>query len=188
MEISRLTRDGTAEPVSRDQILRHARGQGNIIFPVQLTTSRIGNLTRLIHTLLYVMTIRTYILVNASHQLALITSLPFVHTARRTRQMFLPLATQSWPTRKCRGRVNNKVKRAEGTTFVSSSRCSCGVACVACRSPTSCAVALNVKLDERVGTGTAIGLLERVGTGIVGTIGYVVLPTGVSTDVSRDIV
>ena len=40
-----------AEPVSRGQILRHARGQGNIIFPVQLTTSRIGNLTRLIHTL-----------------------------------------------------------------------------------------------------------------------------------------
>ena len=56
MEMDRLTRDGTAEPVSRDQILRHARGQGNIIFPVQLTTSRIGNLTRLIHTLLYVMT------------------------------------------------------------------------------------------------------------------------------------
>ena len=41
--MSRLTRDGTAEPVSRDQILRHARGQGNIIFPVQLTTSRIDN-------------------------------------------------------------------------------------------------------------------------------------------------
>ena len=61
MEVSRLTRDGAAEPVSRDQILRHARGQGNIIFPVQLTTSRIGNLTRLIHTLLYVMTIHTYI-------------------------------------------------------------------------------------------------------------------------------
>ena len=53
--------DGMAEPVSRDQILRHARGQGNTIFPVQLTTSRIGNLTRLIHTLLYVMTIHTYI-------------------------------------------------------------------------------------------------------------------------------
>ena len=60
--MSRLTRDGTAEPVSRDQILRHARGQGNIIFPVQLTTSRIDNLTRLIHTLLNVMTIHTYIL------------------------------------------------------------------------------------------------------------------------------
>ena len=33
MEMSRLSRDGTAEPVSRDQILRHARGQGNINFP-----------------------------------------------------------------------------------------------------------------------------------------------------------
>ena len=31
--MSRLTRDGTAEPVSRDQILRHTRGQGNIHFP-----------------------------------------------------------------------------------------------------------------------------------------------------------
>ena len=28
-----MTRDGTAESVSRDQILRHARGQGNIHFP-----------------------------------------------------------------------------------------------------------------------------------------------------------
>ena len=27
--MSRLTRDRTAEPVSRDQILRHVRGQGN---------------------------------------------------------------------------------------------------------------------------------------------------------------
>ena len=33
MEMSRLTRDGTAEPVSRDQILKHARGQGNIHLP-----------------------------------------------------------------------------------------------------------------------------------------------------------
>ena len=33
IEMSRLTRDGTAEPVSRDQILRHARGQGNIHVP-----------------------------------------------------------------------------------------------------------------------------------------------------------
>ena len=31
--MSRLTPHGTAEPVSRDQILRHARGQGNIHFP-----------------------------------------------------------------------------------------------------------------------------------------------------------
>ena len=32
MEMSRLTRDGTAEPVSRDQILRHERGQENVHF------------------------------------------------------------------------------------------------------------------------------------------------------------
>ena len=66
--MSRLTRDGTAEPVSRDQILRHVRGQGNIIFLVQLTTSRIGNLTRLIHTLLHVMTIHTVFTKTSSIQ------------------------------------------------------------------------------------------------------------------------
>ena len=32
-EMSRLTRDGTAEPVSRDQILRRRRGQRYINFP-----------------------------------------------------------------------------------------------------------------------------------------------------------
>ena len=32
MEMSRLTRDGTAEPVSRDQVLRHERGQRIIHF------------------------------------------------------------------------------------------------------------------------------------------------------------
>ena len=31
--MGRLTRDGTAEPVSRDQIRRHPRGQGNSHFP-----------------------------------------------------------------------------------------------------------------------------------------------------------
>ena len=31
--MSRLAWEGTAEPVSRDQILRHARGQGNIHIP-----------------------------------------------------------------------------------------------------------------------------------------------------------
>ena len=35
--------------------------RGIFCFPVQLTTSRIGSLTRLIHTLLYVRTIHTYI-------------------------------------------------------------------------------------------------------------------------------
>ena len=32
MEKSRLTRDGTAEPISRDQIPRHERGQGDTHF------------------------------------------------------------------------------------------------------------------------------------------------------------
>ena len=51
MEMSRLTRDGTAEPVSRDQF-SGANGDREIfIFPDQLTTCRIGNLTRLIHIL-----------------------------------------------------------------------------------------------------------------------------------------
>ena len=31
--MSRLARDGTAEPISRDQILRCERGQGNMHFP-----------------------------------------------------------------------------------------------------------------------------------------------------------
>ena len=33
MKISRLTRDGTAEPISRDRILRRERRQGNVHFP-----------------------------------------------------------------------------------------------------------------------------------------------------------
>ena len=57
--MSRLTRDGIAESVSRDQILRCKREQKIFILPVQLTTSRIGNLIRLIHTLLSVRTIHT---------------------------------------------------------------------------------------------------------------------------------
>ena len=32
-EMSRLTREGTVELVSRDQILRRERGQGNMHFP-----------------------------------------------------------------------------------------------------------------------------------------------------------
>ena len=51
MEISRLTRDGTDETVSRNQISGANGDRKMIIFPVQLTTSRIGNLTRLIHAL-----------------------------------------------------------------------------------------------------------------------------------------
>ena len=57
---------------SRETKFSGANGDREIVifFPVQLTTSRIGNLTRLIHTLLHVMTIHTYILyaaVDSSH-------------------------------------------------------------------------------------------------------------------------
>ena len=62
--MSRLTRDGTAEPGSRDQILKRERGQWKKnISPLQLTTSRIGNLTQLMHTLLNV-TIHTVLYVH----------------------------------------------------------------------------------------------------------------------------
>ena len=53
--IRRLTPGGTAKPASRDQILRRER-----VFPVQLATSRFGNLTRLVLTLQYLMTIHLY--------------------------------------------------------------------------------------------------------------------------------
>ena len=61
MEISRLTRDGTAEPVSRDQISGTNADREIFIFPVQLTTCRTGNLTRLIHTLAICVTIHTVV-------------------------------------------------------------------------------------------------------------------------------
>ena len=45
--------DGTAEPVSRDQILGRRRRQGKNISPVQSTTSKIGNDTWLMSDLLF---------------------------------------------------------------------------------------------------------------------------------------
>ena len=58
--MSRLTRDGTAKPVSQNQISQ-ARTGARIFLPVQLTMNRIGNLTRLICTLLFVMTTHAYV-------------------------------------------------------------------------------------------------------------------------------
>ena len=52
--------DGTAEAVSRDQILRHARGQGNIKFPCSADHEQDWQPTRLIHTLAICVTIHTY--------------------------------------------------------------------------------------------------------------------------------
>ena len=61
-EMSRLTRDGTAEPVSRDQILRHARGQGNIIFPCSADHEQDWQPYPVDpYSAIYVMTIQTYI-------------------------------------------------------------------------------------------------------------------------------
>ena len=92
--MSRLTWDGTAEPVSRYQILRHARGQRNVIFPVQLTTSRIGNLTRLIHTLLYVMTIHTYKEVRRSTGHIMVTTRYSDQQGSKSRQKVMRLYEQ----------------------------------------------------------------------------------------------
>ena len=50
LRMSRLARDGTTEPVSRDQMARMGKEKTNI-FPVQLITSWIDNLTRLIYSL-----------------------------------------------------------------------------------------------------------------------------------------
>ena len=51
MEMSRLTRDRFAEPVSQDQILRRERGQGNISFSSTADHEQIDHLPRLILTL-----------------------------------------------------------------------------------------------------------------------------------------
>ena len=65
MEMSRLTRDGTAEPVSRDQISGANADRDFFFLRVELTTSRIGNLTWLIHTLA-ICDDHTYIIYNAA--------------------------------------------------------------------------------------------------------------------------
>ena len=53
VEMSRLTRDRTAEPISQDQIFKREREKREmIIFLVYLTKSRIGNLTRFIYNYL----------------------------------------------------------------------------------------------------------------------------------------
>ena len=60
-KIEALLRTGESQSISQDQIIWRELAQGNIIFPVQLTTNRIGNLTRWIYTLLYGTVIHTYI-------------------------------------------------------------------------------------------------------------------------------
>ena len=50
---------GRANPSRKAKVSGVNRNREMPIFPVQLTTSRIGNLTRLIHTLIYGMAIDT---------------------------------------------------------------------------------------------------------------------------------
>ena len=56
-----LTRDVTAEPASRDRIISVNGDREKKLYPAQLTKSRIGNHNLLIHTLLEVLTVHTYI-------------------------------------------------------------------------------------------------------------------------------
>ena len=62
--MSRLTRDETAEPVSRDQIHRRGRGQGNIYFPCPADDEQDEQPYPVILTLAVCMTIRTYIYIR----------------------------------------------------------------------------------------------------------------------------
>ena len=52
---------GHANPSRKTKVSGANRDREMLIFPVQLTTSRIGNLTRLIHTLIYGMAIDTFV-------------------------------------------------------------------------------------------------------------------------------
>ena len=61
MEMGRLMRDGTAEPASRDQILRRERGKGNIPFPCSADHEQIWQPYPVNHTLAICVTIYTYI-------------------------------------------------------------------------------------------------------------------------------
>ena len=74
--MSRLTRDGTAGPVSRDQILRRERRQGNFHLPLQLTTSRIGNLAQLVLSLAIFLTLHIHPILS----IALFISVLFINT------------------------------------------------------------------------------------------------------------
>ena len=58
--MSGLTRDGMAEPNSRDKLSGANGDRENSVFSVQLTTSRIDNYTRLMPSLLNVMTTHTH--------------------------------------------------------------------------------------------------------------------------------
>ena len=57
LEMSRLTRDGTAETVSRDKILGRERGQGKVHFPCSAGHVQDGQPYTVVHTLATCVTI-----------------------------------------------------------------------------------------------------------------------------------
>ena len=96
--MNRLTRDGAAEPVSRDQILRRERGQGNINFPCPADPEQDrGNLTRLIHPLAICVTIHSWAFANPMARFG--TELYGAHTCTRKKSKKPP---QAYNTRFCR--------------------------------------------------------------------------------------
>ena len=60
MENEQADGTGRLNPSRETKLSGTNADRGIVISPVQLATCRTGNLTRLIHTLLYVMTIHTY--------------------------------------------------------------------------------------------------------------------------------
>ena len=77
----------------------YCRGQGNtlLIFPVlQLSTSRVDYLIRLIHTLLYVMTIHTY--------MSVLSTCPLIVGVGKRGEAHI-----SWPMVTCQGSTSSKL-------------------------------------------------------------------------------
>ena len=65
-------------------------------YPGPIGLGNLLNSSRDRDRLLQLLVFNEEFLVNASHQLALITSLPFVHTARRSYRLNVPVKSSDW--------------------------------------------------------------------------------------------
>ena len=72
------------------------------VYNLDLTVWVIFKLYRVRDRFLQFLIVNEEFLVNASHQLALITSLPFVHTARRTYRLNGSVKSPDWSTQASR--------------------------------------------------------------------------------------
>ena len=84
--MSRLTRDGTAEPSRETKSSGANADREMVIFSVQLTTSRTGNLTRLIHTLAISVTIYTFDIIQQVRDIGLHLKVDDEQMADQTRK------------------------------------------------------------------------------------------------------